>query len=111
MEKRHHQRERTTHHPSVSKSLYPRKRTDNRTNPRIRKQLPSTSHNLYQTCHQGTTVYKKGRNSRGIPTICQSIQQRRVKTISTQKGLGPRNQIQKGCTGSNRLQSLSDESN
>src|SRR6266702_7545622 len=96
MEEWGYQRKSTTYHPPVSKPFHPWKRPDNHMNKRIRRRLSPTSHNLYGTGHQSTTVHAKGRGSQGIPTIRKIIQRRRLEALPTKTSLGSRNRIQKG---------------
>src|SRR6266702_2101074 len=110
VEKWGYQRKGTTYYPPVSKSFHPWKRTDNRTHERIKRQ-PATSHNLYGTCHQSTTIYVQGRSPQRISTIRKTIQRRRIKTIPTRTSLGSRHRVQEGCTRGSRLQGIPHEPN
>src|SRR6266702_4247481 len=84
----------------------PRKGPNNRTN---RKQRPTSSHDLHRTRDQSATIYKTSGGPNRAPTIRQSIQQTRIKTIPTKTSMGSRNRVQKRCAQSSRLQDLSYE--
>ncbi len=84
----------------------PRKGPNNRTN---RKQRPTSSHDLHRTRDQSATIYKTSGGPNRVPTIRQSIQQTRIKTIPTKTSMGSRNRVQKRCAQSSRLQDLSYE--
>src|SRR6266702_5774926 len=98
-----HQRKGITYNPPVSKPLHSRKGTNNRTNPRGGRGSLGSSYDFHRARHSSTTIHQKGGSSRGIPTIHQSIQRRRLEAIPTKEGLGPRNRVQKGRTRSHRL--------
>src|SRR6266571_7720545 len=85
MEKWGYRRKGTTYHPLVSKPFYPRKGPDNRTNQR--RQL-TKGYNVHQTRNQSTATHKKSGSPDGIPTVHQSIQRTRVKTIPTKTSMG-----------------------
>src|SRR6266702_1166706 len=109
VEERSNKRTSATNHNLVSKSFADNRRSDYCAS--TGGNQPTTGYNRDRTRHQSATIYQEGGSSPGIPKVCQGIQRGGIKTLSPETSMGSRHRIQERCPGSDRLQSISYESN